>query len=118
MIDTDKLLDLVHRLRSRARAYPESVFKPLSDAEHAAIIQSGPVSMDRISAEMGRSMAPLTLEAAAAIELLLRGYSELLDQHIEARRQNEHMLATIRRLYEDVRTQQQGGEQETIGARP
>ena len=117
MINTDKLLDLAHRLYCRARAYPESVFRPLSGVDLAAV-QSGPVSMDRISAEMGRSMAPLTLEAAAAIELLLRGYAELLDQHSVARQQNEYMLATIRRLYEDVRTQQQGGEQVTIGVRP
>ena len=30
----------------------------------------------------------------------------LLAQLIDARRQNEHMLATIRKLYEDVRNEQ------------
>lgn len=54
---------LIERLRSVAAAYPDTVFLPLDDED-----KKHPLTIQRASATMGRHMAPLLLEAAAALE--------------------------------------------------
>jgi hypothetical protein len=53
---------LIDRLRSVAAAYPADVFLPLDDED-----RKHPNTIQRASAAMGRHMAPLLLEAAAAL---------------------------------------------------
>ena len=56
--------DLIERLQSAADAYPEDVFGKTTDEDrraHGDVVQ-------RAAATMGRHMAPLLREAAAALE--------------------------------------------------
>jgi len=58
------MTDLIERLRSAADAYPEDVFGKTTDEDrraHGDVVQ-------RAAATMGRHMAPLLREAAAALE--------------------------------------------------
>ena len=57
-------MDLIERLRSAAEAYPEDVFGKTTSGDR---LQHGDV-VQRAAATMGRHMAPLLTEAAAALE--------------------------------------------------
>ena len=46
--------DIIHRLRQWADAYPEDIFRPLSENERITIHGTYPGYMDRIAATMGR----------------------------------------------------------------
>lgn len=58
-------LEQFHDLRGYAKAYPEKIFTPLSQAERDAL---PPGTVDRLSAEMGRHFAPTFTRAAVELE--------------------------------------------------
>ena len=60
---SDPVEQLIEELRSFAEAYPEDIFRPLTDADR----KEHPVLITRASADMGRHMGKWMLRAAAAL---------------------------------------------------
>jgi hypothetical protein len=60
--------EIIQRLRSFARAYPESMFPELTKEERAMIIKVYPGFIDRASASMGRHIGKQLDEIADELE--------------------------------------------------
>lgn len=70
-IDRYAIEDIAHRLKGWSEAYPEDIFRPLSEAEIKEVTKVYPGVIDRASAAMGRHFAKQMREMGVALEKAL-----------------------------------------------